>query len=95
MGYDLRLFISRCGDDSDYVEGFVEGCLERIRETEEDGLTHPDDVTAGQFESSWQEPGFTEEKRDLMLKPLLSEHGALADGLATLGVIRSLATFFF
>ena len=73
-GYDLRLFISRYGDDPEYVEGFVEGCLERIREEEEEGLMHPDDVTAEQLERSWREPGFTrEEKRELVLEPLLAE----------------------
>lgn len=72
-GYDLLVFISRYGDDPDYVEGFVEGCLERIRE-EDDGVTHPDDVTVEQIERSWREPGFTdEEKRELVLEPLLAE----------------------
>lgn len=73
-GYDLLVFISRYGDDPDYVEGFVEGCLERIREEEADGETHPDEVTAEQIERSWREPGFTdEEKRELVLEPLLAE----------------------
>lgn len=73
-GYELRLFISRYGEDPDYVGGFVEGCLERIREEEEEGLTHPDDVTAEQIERSWQEPGFTiGEKKELVLEPLLAE----------------------
>lgn len=73
-GYELRLFISRYGENSDYLEGFVEGCLERIREEEDEGLAHPGDVTAEQLGRSWREPGFTrEEKRELVLEPLLAE----------------------
>jgi hypothetical protein len=44
-GYELCLFISRYGEDPDYVGGFVEGCLERIREEEEEGLAHADHST--------------------------------------------------
>lgn len=35
-GHDLLVSISHYGDDPDYVEGFVEGCLERMRKEEAD-----------------------------------------------------------
>jgi hypothetical protein len=73
-GYDARLFISRYEDEPDYVEGFVEGCLERIAEEEDEGSTHPDDVTAEQLLGMWLDPGVTpEEKRELVLESLKAE----------------------
>ncbi len=72
-GYDALVFISRYEDDPDYVEGFVEGCLERVRE-EEEGLTHPEDVTAEQFFGMWLYPGLPpEERRELVLESLKAD----------------------
>ncbi len=73
-GYDALVFISRYEDDPDYVEGFVEGCLERVREEEEEGPTHPDDVTAEQFLGMWLDPGLPpEERRELVLESLKAD----------------------
>jgi hypothetical protein len=57
-GYEALVFFSCYEDDPDYIEGFVEGCLERVREEEEEGLTHPEDVPAEQFLGMWRDPGF-------------------------------------
>jgi hypothetical protein len=73
-GYEALVFISCYEDDPDYVEGFVEGCLERVREEEEEGLTHPEDVTAEQFLGIWLDPGVpSEEKRELVLESLKAD----------------------
>jgi hypothetical protein len=73
-GYEALVFISCYEDDPDYVEGFVEGCLERVREEEEEGLTHPEDVTAEQFLGMWLDPGLPpEEKRELVLESLKAD----------------------
>ncbi len=73
-GYDALVFISRYEDDPDYVEGFVEGCLERVREEEEEGPTHPDDVTAEHFLGMWLDPGLPpEERRELVLESLKAD----------------------
>jgi hypothetical protein len=54
-GYDFRVFLSCYEDDPDYVEGFVEGCLERIAEEEDESLAHPEDITAEQLLGIWQD----------------------------------------
>jgi hypothetical protein len=73
-GYDHLVFISRYEDEPGYIEGFVEGCLERIAEEEDEDLTHPDDVTAEQIRGMWLDPGMPlEEKREMVLEPLKAE----------------------
>jgi hypothetical protein len=73
-GYEALVFFSCYEDDPDYIEGFVEGCLERVREEEEEGLTHPEDVTAEQFLGMWLDPGLPpEEKRELVLEALKAD----------------------
>jgi hypothetical protein len=73
-GYDFRLFISLYEDEPDYLEGFVEGCLERMREEEDEGLTHPDDVTADQLLGIWQDPIMpAEEKREMVVECLKAD----------------------
>ncbi len=73
-GSDHLVFISRYEDEPDYIEGFVEGCLERIAEEEDEDLTHPDDVTAEQIRNMWLDPGMSpEEKREMVLEPLKAE----------------------
>jgi hypothetical protein len=73
-GYDHLVFISRYEDQPDYIEGFVEGCLERIEEEEVEDLTHPYDVTAEQLRGMWLDPELPpEEKREMVLEPLKAE----------------------
>lgn len=73
-GYDFCVFISLYEDEPDYLEGFVEGCLERIREEENEGLRHPDDVTADQFLGMWQDPIMApEEKYEMVIECLKAD----------------------
>jgi hypothetical protein len=73
-GYDGLLFFSRYEDEPDYVEGFVEGCLERIEEEEAEGLAHTDDVSAEQLRGIWLDCRMPpEEKRETVLEPLKAE----------------------
>jgi hypothetical protein len=73
-GYDALVFISRYEDEPDYIEGFIEGCLERIAEEEDEDLAHPDDVTADHLRDMWLDPGLPpEEKREMVLEPLKAE----------------------
>ena len=73
-GYDFRVFISLYEDEPDYIEGFVEGCLERIREEEDEELAHPDDVTADQLLGIWQDPIMPlEDKREMVVECLKAE----------------------
>lgn len=74
FGNDACVFISRYEHESDYVEGFVDGCLERIAEEEDEGFTHPDDVTAEQLLGMWRDPGVPpEEKGESVLEALKAE----------------------
>ncbi len=73
-GYDFRVFISLYEDEPDYIEGFVEGCLERIREEEDEEFAHPDDVTADQLLGIWQDPIMPpEDKREMVVECLKAE----------------------
>jgi hypothetical protein len=73
-GYDFRIFLSCYEDDPDYVEGFVEGCLERIAEEEDDGPVHPEDITAEQLLGIWQDLHRSpEERRELVLEALKAD----------------------
>lgn len=78
IGYDCGgealVFIERYGSDPSYAEGFVEGCLERIRELEDAELTHPEDVTADQIEALWGDPNLSEQdRREMVLEPLSAD----------------------
>jgi hypothetical protein len=45
-----------------------------VREEEEEGITHPEDVTAEQFLGIWLDPGVpSEEKRELVLESLKAD----------------------
>jgi len=73
-GYDGCVFISLYEDEPDYLEGFVEGCLERMREDEDGGFTHPDDVTADQFLGMWRDPVMSpEDKHEMVVECLKAE----------------------
>jgi hypothetical protein len=73
-GYDHLVFISRYEDEPDYIEGFIDGCLERMEEEEAADLTHPDDVTAEHLRNMWLNPGVSpDEKREMVLEPLKAE----------------------
>ena len=73
-GHDFRVFLSCYEDDPDYVEGFVEGCFERIAEEEDEGLAHPEDITAERLLGIWQDLHLSpEERRELVLEPLKAD----------------------
>jgi len=73
-GYDHRVFITAYEDEPDYIDGLVEGCLERLREEEDEGLTHPDDVTADQILDIWQDPIMApEDKHELVVECLKAD----------------------
>ena len=73
-GYDFRIFISLYENEPDYVEGFVDGCLERVREEEDEDLTHPDDVTAEQFSGMWHDPIMSpEDKHEMVVECLKAD----------------------
>lgn len=73
-GYDGSVFILLYEDEPDYLEGFVQGCLERIREDEDGDHAHPDDVTADQFLGMWQDPIMSpEDKHEMVVESLKAE----------------------
>jgi len=73
-GYDFRVFYTLYEDEPNYIEGFVEGCLERIREEENEELAHPDDVTADQFLGMWQDPTMPpEDKHEMVVECLKAD----------------------
>jgi hypothetical protein len=73
-GYDYQVFITAYEGEPDYIEGFVEGCLERIREDEGEELTHPDDVTAEHLFEAWQDPIMPfEDKYEWVVESLKAE----------------------
>ena len=73
-GYDLLVFIFRYEQDPDYVEGFVEGCLKRISEDEDEDSVHPDDIKASHFHAMWVDPGLSPaDRNDLVLESLKAE----------------------
>lgn len=73
-GYDARVFYSSYADEPDYVGGFVDGCLERIREGEEGDEEERGEVTADHLEDLWREEGLSEEdKHEMVVEVLLSE----------------------
>ena len=79
-GYDGAMFYPSYGDEKDYLDGFVEGCVERILEDEAAELTHPDDVPAEHYLDLWRDPKLPpEDKKELVLEPLKSECLILED----------------
>ena len=73
-GYDYQVFITAYEDEPDYIEGFVEGCLERIREDEDGGDVHPDDVPADHLLEAWQDPKMPpEDKYEWVVESLKAE----------------------
>jgi hypothetical protein len=60
-------------DEEDYLDGFVESRVQRIREDEAVGLTHPGDVPAERYLALWRDPKLPpEEKKELVLESLKS-----------------------
>jgi hypothetical protein len=74
FGYDYREFITAYEDEPDYIEGFVEGYLERVREDDDRLVRLPRRRTSRSSTRTWQDPIMPpEDKYEWVVEPLKAE----------------------